>query len=643
MSAICGVVRLDKTPISEADMMPMMQALAHLGPDGSAIWTEGSCGLGHQMFCITSESLDEKLPFRDSEAGLTITTDARLDNRTDLLKTLDISTAEAPEPPDSSLIMKSYEKWGEDCVHHISGDFSFALWDAKNMKLIVATDHMGTLPIYYYLGSGSVVFATEIKGILASPDVQTRMDMEMVAMMAVPGLLLLNKYRTFFQDVHKLPAATFMIAENGSVHFTTYWTPQIPEPLKFKDEREFREAFQEIFACAVKSRLRSVFPVAALLSGGLDSSAITSMAAKILQASNKRLFTFSAVLPESYVGSGTDERAYIDLFHNVRSVDLNYVTNYELGPFNNLDRLIWGGEKPSFTSRHYQYTNFALAAREKGCRVILDGGGGELGPSFYGQGIMAEWLLKGNWPTLINELRKRKKIENSSFLGLIRREILLPLLPDVIVNRHSRFDTYQSFTSSPVQISFARQHVGQDLSERIYEFNQRFGVLPNHRENQLNAIKIVMGRWSRNNYVGYEGVRLLNPFFDRSLLEFCMAAPSQLKIHNGYRRYLIRAGMHGILPDKIRLRTSKEPFAPDFHDRYNRQKEEVQNILTCIGADDPVRRIVDIEKMKQMTAYHMNGNRCSSSQNFAAMHSVPAGIYLITFLKHFEKYWHFIQ
>ena len=511
---------------------------------------------------------------------------------------------------------------------------------ARQGKMILVRDHMGMRPVYYYQAKDSFVFATEIKGILAFPGVQTRLDMEKLAMQAVPGLGLLDKSRTFFESIRKLPAAAIITIQEGIVSHRTYWNPEMPGPLNFKSEDEFAEVFRDVFGKAVKARMRSAFPVAALLSGGLDSSAVAGMAAKVLQTQNKRLFTFSAVLPDGYQGSGTDERTYIDLFKSFENIDLLYVPSGDRGPFDDLDRLVWGGEQPGYISRHYQYSAFAEAAKKNGCRVILDGGGGEFGPSFHGSGIMAEWLLHGNWLALARELRKRAEVESRSLFGLLKGEVIKPLLPDLIQKRRPRFDIYQSFETSPILKSFAEEYLGKDLIEQVRGLDQQMRIAPNHRQNQLKAIGFLKNRGGGNNYVGYEQARMFYPFFDRRVFDLCIAAPAQLKIRNGFKRNLLRCGMKGILPERIRLRTSKEPFGPDFHDRYNRQRPQVGECLSRIGSDDPVRRIVDVAKLEQMANHQMASNRCDTPAGFAAMHSVPQGMYLIAFLKRFETYWH---
>jgi asparagine synthase (glutamine-hydrolysing) len=638
MSALYGIINFNGKMVMPDSLQAMSKVLQHRGPDGLMIWTDGPFGLGHAMFNISPESFADKMPYYDAESGLAITAVVRLDNRHELMKELDVATT-GIALSDSILILKAYQKWGENCPSRLLGDFAFVIVDIKKRLVFLATDHLGRTPLYYYKNAHLFLFASEIKGILACPDVSIRINMEKIAMLADLGRILRNTDSTYFSEVMKMPAASTILIKNDKVKMHSYWKPKNPKPLRFKDEKEFVTTFQDVFAESVKTRLRSTYPVAALCSGGLDSSAITSMAAKILASENKRLCAFAAVLPREYVGTGTDEREYIDAFKNFENITLHYISDEQRGPFDNLERLVWSGESPLLTSRHYQYSAFAMHAKELGCRIILDGVGGEFGPSSYGDGIFAEWFLHGNWLRLVRELRARSVVEGRSIKGLIRSELIRPFVPSFFARRRPRFDFQQLYNTSPIRESFFTKYCGDNVINGSFDY-KLIWPRPNHRQNQLRDLSLLMGIGGGSGYyVGYENVDLRYPFIDKRLIEFCLAAPSQFKIQNGYKRNMIRLGMKGILPDKLRFRISKNPFGPDFHDRYNRQRPEIIEMLSQIKPGDPVREIVDVDKLLSMAQYQMQTNTCRTPMEYAAMHSVPQGIYLITFLKIFKSYW----
>jgi asparagine synthase (glutamine-hydrolysing) len=141
-----------------------------------------------------------------------------------------------------------------------------------------------------------------------------------------------------------------------------------------------------------------------------------------------------------------------------------------------------------------------------------------------------------------------------------------------------------------------------------------------------------------NGYKGCEKIERRFPFLDKRVLEFCLAVPSNLKVRNGYKRYLIRAGLDGVLPPAIQWRTSKLAFSPDYQIRYNAQREQVHSFLESISATDPVREVVDVERIKSLSATDMANARAATFDDVAAMHVVPLGIYTIAFLRQFSEF-----
>src|SRR4028118_115937 len=182
MSAIVGLYNLDGRSIERSAVEQMVAALAHRGPDGAGVWSEGAVGLGHCMLWTTPESLHEKLPLVDKSRDLTITADARIDNREELMEQLGITAEAHGEVSDSQLVLAAYGKWGEDCPQHLLGDFAFVIWDGAKQQLFCARDHFGVKPFYYhYAADKRFAFATEIKALLGLPEVPRQLNEVRVA------------------------------------------------------------------------------------------------------------------------------------------------------------------------------------------------------------------------------------------------------------------------------------------------------------------------------------------------------------------------------------------------------------------------------------------------------------------------------
>src|SRR4030065_2541488 len=162
MSAICGIFQLSGESLPPHVLDPTITALLNYGLDGSSTWLSGEVALGHLMTHVTAESCVEVLPFEDSIAQLTITADARLDNREELISLLGINTAAKAETSDSQLILKAYQRWGNECPRYLLGDFAFAIWDQKNGSLFCARDVMGVKPLYYFRNHTHFCFSSDL-------------------------------------------------------------------------------------------------------------------------------------------------------------------------------------------------------------------------------------------------------------------------------------------------------------------------------------------------------------------------------------------------------------------------------------------------------------------------------------------------
>jgi asparagine synthase (glutamine-hydrolysing) len=171
VSGVVGVYFLDGKPLDRGLLERMTDSISHRGPDGADIWNNGPVGLGHRMLWTTPESLHEQLPLEDKTAKIVLTADARIDNRDELIEALDLTGQPGWEISDGELILRAYEKWGEQCPENLLGDFVFAIWDERKQRLFLARDHFGVKPLYYYRSDRVFVFASEIKALLCVPEV----------------------------------------------------------------------------------------------------------------------------------------------------------------------------------------------------------------------------------------------------------------------------------------------------------------------------------------------------------------------------------------------------------------------------------------------------------------------------------------
>ena len=634
MSAIAGIFQVDGQPVDPAALQAMAGSLAAHGPDGSGMEIDGPCGLAHQRFCLSTQSLQEKQPLWDAGRQVCLAADAFLFDRPRLGTELGLDTHQVVELGDSELILAAYLRWGEACLEHLEGVYAFAAWDRRRGALFCATDPNDQRQLYVCDQGGRFLFASEPKGILAAPGVPRRLDE--VKLAAIINIFSLDedlRRRSYFAGIQRLPPAASLTVTTGGARLGQFWTPEVRPKFPYQRDEEWVEAVRErIFQVVAEWTQRCAYPVAALLSGGLDSSSVTAVAARLTAQDNRRLVSLSAVLPPDTPPGLSDERCFIDTFCGTPGLGMVYVTAPDAGPFDRLEELVRGGDQPLFTSRHYLYTAFATEARQRGARLILEGIGGELGPSNPGNGYIAERARRGDWAYAWSETRRQMQRRGGSPWRNFTAQAVLPLLPGWLQRAAPRRGqvSLDLLARTPLHRDFVQHALGERLPRLLQEAKQSMREAPDQRANQLNLQRLAWGLQGSSGFNDYTQVCLAYPFFDRRLWALCRSAPGHLKVHNGYRRSLVRLSMDGVLPPKIQWRLDKQPFASDYHLRYNRQRPAALELLRSIRPGEPAWEILDLPRL-----LHLVERNAQDNLDQQALGLVPTAVYIAQFLKQF--------
>ena len=241
MSGIAGLYQITGQ-LDSSLIERMASIMAHRGPDGIAHWqneaSNHGIALGHCSLITTPEAENETLPLHSAACGLTLTCDARLDNRAELIAELSDELQRLQvlaEPPqvlaaplqdeivgDGALILASYLRWGEDCAAHLLGDFAFALWDENQQRLFCARDHVGAKPFYYHHAPGALfAFGSEIKAIFELPDVPRARSEKRIAEYLI--FAFADYENTFYEEIMRLPAAHTLTVSRDAFKVQRYW------------------------------------------------------------------------------------------------------------------------------------------------------------------------------------------------------------------------------------------------------------------------------------------------------------------------------------------------------------------------------------------------------------------------------------
>ncbi len=585
MSAIFGIYYLDGRKADTTDLKRMSERLAHRGSDGTGFWNEGSVGFGHRMLWVTPESLHEKLPFFYSSNGtqVTITAEARLDNRDELIKAFDLSSRSHELITDSELIVRAYQEWEEACPEKLLGDFAFVIWDHRQQKLFCARDPFGIKPFFYfYLPNRIFVFASEIKALFCVPGIPQKLNETMVADFLAQ--IYEDKWITFYRNILRLPPAHRLRVEGGKLSTEQYWSLDPSREIKIGSDEEYEETFRHLFTEAVHARLRCAFPAGLMLSGGLDSSSIACIARmKLSQSSQSPLHTFSFVFDEV---PECDERPYIDAVLAQGGFKPHYIHGDRLSPLVDLERIQWLGDEP------YSGPTFATAwasykeAKEQKVRMILNGIGGDEAV-WYNLTFLTEFARAGKWREINTELNDYSRLRGTSFrkkIKILWLRCLKPFVPEiprrVWRQIHGRGEQL-FFADTLIRPEFARRMNLEERSKVLHSpWYRNFSSL---REEQYFYLTTHLKTTAIETYdraTALFSCEHRYPFFDKRLLEFCLALPPEQKFRQGYNRRIVRQALQDALPVKIRERITKMDASPNiFRGLLFFEQERLENMI----------------------------------------------------------------
>jgi asparagine synthase (glutamine-hydrolysing) len=629
LGGIGGIYHIDGRPVDDDNLERLAGALAHRGPDGQGLWHEGSVGLAHQMLWTTPESCRETLPLVSRSGHLVLTADARLDNREELIRTLGLTARPPGEITDSDLILAAYERWGDDCPQHLVGDFAWVLWDGPRQSLLAARDHFGVRPFYYYLDPGrTLVFASEIQAILTVPGVPRRLNEMRVAEFLIP--LCDDTAITFYKGILRLPQASCLRVGREGRRLWSYWSLDPSRELRLKSPRDYQEGFRSHFFEAVRSRLRSAFPVGVMLSGGLDSSAVTCVARHLLaSAEDGPLHTFSAIfdaVPES------DERHFIKTVVAQGNLKPHFVHGDEINPLGDHETTLDHADEPIAPINLFLLSSIYQAAQRQGVRILLSGSAGDSIVS-HGLELLPELAITGKWLSLLRELQELpKKFQPYHRLSpwkLFWYHTLRPLIPEALRDLYRQKIRQCNSPRDPERLfhpDFARR---LDIKERFQAIKKDKGfsgysARGKHCSNLTQGVDSFMLEIFSKASARF-GVELRCPFFDKRLAEFCLALPADQKLERGWTRLIMRRSLAPYLPRDICWRRSKSTLRPNFtRGMVKFARERLDQVI--LGDDDLIAGYVNLPGVR--AAYRRYLSTAFASDEFTVWKAASLALWL---------------
>ena len=570
---MCGIAGYFGVPDGSASadvlLQKMLAALRHRGPDGEGTCHGDGFGFAHTRLSIIDLSAGAQ-PMANDDETVWITFNGEIFNYVELREELIARGVRFRTHSDTEVIIRLYEAMGPDCVERLNGDFAFAIWDARRRQTMLARDRMGVRPLFYARHGDATYFASEAKALFRVPGVHAELDP--IALDQIFTFWFPLAPRTIFKGVAELPPAHVLIARDGNVTVRPYWQLQFPDAddaEDIRDERALADEVKALLVDATRIRLRSDVPVGSYLSGGLNSSVVAAIAAKLAP---DRLRTFSVRFDdpefdetqfqlEMAEALGTDHSAVL-----CRPADIGAI----------FPDVIRHAERPVLRTAPAPLHLLSGLVREEGFKVVLTGEGAD--EVFGGYDIFKEAKLRRFCAREPNSLRRPLLFKK-----------LYPYLPKL-----------QAQSAAYLKAFFATDldAVGDPLFSHLPRFRSTAGAklfFSAELKRELNGYDALdelraslppeFLRWhplSQAQYLetayllpGYilssQGDRMAManavegrfPFLDHRVVEMAAKLPPRLKLRGLTEKHILREAARGLVPATMAKRPKQPYRAPD--------------------------------------------------------------------------------
>ncbi len=571
MCAISGLIRLEYNRQIQNKLLDTMH---RRGPDGHGVYeTEGCCLLHARLAIVDPVGGKQPMSLWWQGEYLTLVYNGELYNTEEIRHQLMRQGHCFNTHSDTEVVLHAYAQWGENCVEKLNGIFAFAVWEEKKKRLFLARDRIGVKPLFYKLHHGGLIFASEIKTILAFPTVRAELDEQGAA-----EIVLLGPGRTpgcgVFRGINELEPGCFGYYENGKLQLRRYW--------KLLD-REHRESFEETVECArylvrdaILRQMVSDVPLGTFLSGGLDSSLITAICAEEMASRGEQLQTFSvdyennAIHFQSGKFQPTSDTEFIKLMQNALGTQHHWTVLTPEDLISCLEDATIARDLPGMADVDFSLLAFCRQIRPH-VKVALSG---ECADEIF-----------GGYPWF-----RDPQVRNvNGFPWAQNGEFRMKLIhPELRQNSQSYiFDRYES--------TCRESDILPDTSDQERRIKEMVNL------NFRWFMQTLLDRKDRMSM--YTGLEVRVPFCDYRIAEYLYGVPWEFKDHKGREKGLLRTAMEGVLPDEILWR-KKSPYPKTFDPRYTEiVMGRYQDLLNNKNA--PIWQLVDRpEALKLPTQDH---------------------------------------
>jgi asparagine synthase (glutamine-hydrolysing) len=387
MCGIAGVLNLaERPPVEKAVLYRMLGAIRHRGPDEFGVYRDADAGLGSARLSIIDLSSGQQ-PIGNEDGTLWIVYNGEVFNYVELQPELEALGHRFCTSTDTEVILHLYEDHGPDCLAYLNGQFAMAIWDARERSLFLARDRCGIRPLFYTVEDSRLVFGSEIKALLAHPDVKAEIDRASLEQILTFWSTL--SPRTAFRHIYQVPAGHYLFARDGQFAVQSYWELDFETDADTgRTDQDYLDEFEDLLIDATRIRLRADVPVGAYLSGGLDSSVTSAI---VRNYTDNRLDTFSIAFADPQFDESRFQQemaAFLGTDHRVA-----HCTYADIGRI--FPDVIWHAETPILRTSPAPLFLLSNLVHECGLKVVLTGEGAD--EVLAGYNIFKEMKVRRFW------------------------------------------------------------------------------------------------------------------------------------------------------------------------------------------------------------------------------------------------------
>jgi len=540
----------------------MNDAITHRGPDGEGTFVQYPVALGHRRLSIIDLSNNAAQPMFNEDRTIVLVFNGEIYNYLELISDLKGKGYVFRSKSDTEAILHAYEEYGSACVERFNGMWSFVLYDFNTATLFASRDRLGVKPFYYYRDQDRFIFSSEIKGILEIKPIHEANHGKVYDYLAY-GYKTSNG-DTFFQNIFELPPAHNLTIKGHRFELYKYWdfkesTGQGPAD---HDLATVLEQFQSLLTDAIKLRFRSDVPVAILLSGGLDSTAITRIVDDLIEQralDYTEVSAYSAVFPGYLYDESSAIQEFVGTCKHVQFQPV-YPDGTQL--VSAMENVVHGLGEPVFSATSFAHYSLMQEIKNSGVKVVMNGQGSDEAFCGYGSYLIGYFLLDALFSRPSTVAHQLTAIHNK--LGYSYPYILAQILKAALPRRTGSYlrGKYQEGGIKCLAPDFVKQNYHYLKNSRSRMFSS---------DNLGSYLKLNIKNYGFNQILHYEdhssmqhSIEIRSPFIDYRLMEFAFSIPTEFKFDMGTTKKLIRDCFAGRIPDSIIHNHRKIGFATPF-------------------------------------------------------------------------------